>query len=143
MLVVEGVLQAPAVRELDDALPLPRHIHVGVRHLSGRSEEVLQVLVGMAKCVRLRHSLRRRLTTLLHSIPHTHLPRGPPREVVDDNPVVGARPGGGAPAWTAAIAAAEVPRASVLDTDSLSTQRAAVHLAHGIVRVPAKGNNCR
>ena len=44
MLVVESVIEAAAVSELDDALAFPRRIHVGIRHFSGRAEEVFQVL---------------------------------------------------------------------------------------------------
>ena len=59
---------------------------------------------------------------------------GLPREVLDDNPV--ARSGSGVPARTVAAAVGVAPplllRAVALDADSLSAQRAAVHLANGL-----------
>ena len=68
VLVVEGVVHAASVGELDDAFALPLVVNVGVGNLPGGAEVVLQILERNKLCSSPRFSHREMLPTAEHHL---------------------------------------------------------------------------
>jgi len=114
----QGVLEAPSRRKLHDSFSGPRGVSVGVSDFASRPEVVLQIL-----------------------------PRGPGRDVLDDDPVVGL--GSGRVATPPSVAsAAKAPAIAVttptpvpgvtgkLHADTPTLHVLAVQVGDGVVGVP-------